>query len=269
MATKPRTWRSTHVSEYAAIKNAIGRCHNPEHQSYQNYGARGITVCQEWRDDPDKFWEYLGPKDDPSLTLERLDNQRGYEPGNVAWVSRSANQRNRRKNRTKEFDCFDTYTHKGETRTFVEWATLASIGVPALRQRWHRGLRGDELLAPRQRACVEYITFNNERMSIFTFANRVGIFYETAYRRIKKHGLTPEQVAAGETKPRSYWKVNVKTFLVDGVPRTIRQLVDESGLTDSTIRGRVHRGINNSAELFAPPSPALSAPRKGSKPSIQ
>lgn len=62
----------------------LQRCTNPKNPGWENYGGRGIRVCDRWR----KFENFLadiGPRPDPSLTLDRLDNDGNYEPGNCAW----------------------------------------------------------------------------------------------------------------------------------------------------------------------------------------
>jgi len=85
----------------------IQRCTNPNHRSYHNYGGRGITVCDRWRD-PWLFAEdierEIGPKPEAVdksgralYELDRIDNDRGYEPGNVRWSTRSEQARNKRK----------------------------------------------------------------------------------------------------------------------------------------------------------------------------
>lgn len=85
-------------AEYAALTNAIHRCHNDKHKQYMDYGGRGIAVCEEWRGEGGaaKFIEHIGPKPSPDLTLDRIDNDRGYEPGNVRWATRKQQAANRR-----------------------------------------------------------------------------------------------------------------------------------------------------------------------------
>lgn len=81
------TWRMMNV-----------RCYDGRHKSYHRYGERGITVCDSWVwSNPLGFRNFVkdvGPKEDPSLTLDRRDNNKGYEPDNCSWVTRREQQNN-------------------------------------------------------------------------------------------------------------------------------------------------------------------------------
>jgi hypothetical protein len=79
---------------------AITRCHSPTARAYEHYGARGIRVCQQWRDDRASFLRYvqtLPGWDDPALEMDREDVDKGYSPGNIRFASRSQNMANRRR----------------------------------------------------------------------------------------------------------------------------------------------------------------------------
>jgi hypothetical protein len=84
--------------EYRAWKHIKGRCHNPNDAAYANYGGRGIELFPAWREDFSAFYAAIGPAPSRSLTVERIDNDRGYEPGNVKWATRREQTRNTRRN---------------------------------------------------------------------------------------------------------------------------------------------------------------------------
>jgi len=75
------------------------RCENPACAAYARYGGRGITVCARWRDSFEAFLADVGPRPSPRHSIDRKDNDKGYEPGNCRWATPSeqnANQRPRR-----------------------------------------------------------------------------------------------------------------------------------------------------------------------------
>jgi hypothetical protein len=82
---------------YAVWLSMIQRCHNPRDRAYSQYGARGVSMCAEWRDDPAAFIRWaLAHGWRKRLTLDRIDNEGPYTPGNCRFVSYTVNGRNRR-----------------------------------------------------------------------------------------------------------------------------------------------------------------------------
>lgn len=80
--------------EYRAWQKMKSRCSNPKHPSFPNYGGRGISVCEAWASFL-QFYEDMGPAPE-GATLDRIDNELGYEPGNCRWASHEIQARNRR-----------------------------------------------------------------------------------------------------------------------------------------------------------------------------
>lgn len=74
------------------------RCTNPKHDAYADYGGRGITVCERWAKSFSAFVDDVGPRP-AGTTLDRRDNSKGYEPGNVRWATSAEQNRNNRGNR--------------------------------------------------------------------------------------------------------------------------------------------------------------------------
>lgn len=95
---RPRTHGMTRHPAYAVWASMRARCGRPSHPAYPRYGGRGITVCAAWRDFA-AFWRDMGPTYQRGLTLERVDNNRGYEPANCVWAGRQAQASNTRRTR--------------------------------------------------------------------------------------------------------------------------------------------------------------------------
>lgn len=85
------------TTEYMAWQSMLQRCHNPRHSNFKHYGARGIFVCDQWRRSFTDFISHIGKKPDSALSLDRIDNEKGYEPGNVRWATAEQQQNNTRR----------------------------------------------------------------------------------------------------------------------------------------------------------------------------
>lgn len=94
-ATINASHRMTGTIEYRTWGNMVSRC-EPDSPDHHLYFDRGIAVCAEWRNSFEKFFAHIGPKPDRDLSIDRIDNDRGYEPGNVRWATAREQRLNQR-----------------------------------------------------------------------------------------------------------------------------------------------------------------------------
>lgn len=107
---------------YYGMKN---RCYNPNEPSYVNYGGRGISICEEWYDKPEKFIEWAKSNGySKELTIDRIDVNGDYSPSNCRWATQQDQANNKRNNRK--------ITVNGETHTVAQWARILDINVHTL-----------------------------------------------------------------------------------------------------------------------------------------
>lgn len=84
--------------EYTSWRQMKSRCHNPRNARFADYGGRGILVCPEWRVSFEAFLAHVGPCPPDKTSIHRIDNDKGYEPGNVKWADDLEQQRHKRNN---------------------------------------------------------------------------------------------------------------------------------------------------------------------------
>lgn len=127
-------WRTPEYKAWTAMQR---RCYAPEDVSYVNYGARGIRVCDKWRLSFETFLADVGPRPVGTngkrgrYTLDRINNDGNYEPGNVRWATWEEQQSNRRSSRRIAFN--------GMELTIAEWARRIGISRQAVRYRLEQG----------------------------------------------------------------------------------------------------------------------------------
>jgi len=81
-------------SLYDAWNNMKQRCLRPGHKGFHRYGGRGITICNQWLQSYENFRQDMLPLWQKGLQLDRIDNNRNYEPSNCRWATRSENMKN-------------------------------------------------------------------------------------------------------------------------------------------------------------------------------
>lgn len=123
---------------YRRWQHMIQRCHNPNDKDYARYGAKGVYVCDRWRfgDGNESgftlFMQDAGSYARRHLTIDRIDNSRGYEPGNIRWATAKEQANNRSSTKFLTID--------GDTRPLSEWCRMYGIGPKTILYRLKQGM---------------------------------------------------------------------------------------------------------------------------------
>ena len=120
MNHKPVHHGMTNTKLYNLYKNMVHRCYNPNHKDYKNYHDRGIGVCDEWRNNAKSFLDWaLNNGYEQGLSIDRIDNNKGYSPDNCRWATATEQANNRSTSIRLEY--------KGEIKSLNEIAQLEGI----------------------------------------------------------------------------------------------------------------------------------------------
>lgn len=131
------------------------RCTNKNYKNYHRYGERGIKLCDEWNESFEnfKFWAERNGYSD-SLTIDRIDNDKGYEPTNCRWATKKEQANNRVTNIKLEYD--------GRKLSITEWSRIVGIIPKTIKERLNRGWSvEDALTKPINEKCI-----NNRKRGI-------------------------------------------------------------------------------------------------------
>lgn len=123
--------RMIDTAEYQAWHKMRSRCKNPTDKRYKYYGGRGITVCRRWDDDFLAFLSDVGKRPSTRHSLDRIDVNGHYEPGNVRWATRDVQANNRR--------CVMQITAFGRTLTAKAWSKETGLSAKLIYARMRSG----------------------------------------------------------------------------------------------------------------------------------
>lgn len=121
----------SNTAENLAWKNIKQRCLNPKNKHYKNYGGRGITICDRWRDSFENFLEDMGERPSPKHSIDRIDNNQGYYKENCKWSTKSEQNSNKRNS--------NNAIYKDKRTTLVSLAKEYNIKKSTLNNRLHLG----------------------------------------------------------------------------------------------------------------------------------
>lgn len=178
---KNRTHGMTGTPLYFIWRGVLNRCTNPTVKSYKTYGARGITISDEWKDfqcfydDMHASYSIHRNLHDNDTTLERVDNAKGYCRENCRWATRSEQMKNTSLTRNVTID--------GETQHLEDWCHHFGISSSAVYRRVRKGMSFAEALCiPANRGHL--LTIDGETLNIREWSDRMGLNETTIFDRL-------------------------------------------------------------------------------------
>ena len=239
---------------YTSMK---GRCYNPKTTSYKNYGGRGIDVCNEWLENPQAFndWAIDNGYTD-TLTIDRINNYRGYSPDNCRWV-------------TKEFNCAHLRTTRyvtvnGITHTLPEWCEIIGLQEDRLTHTYKS--KGEnaviKLISDYLNSGIKPKTFNRTELTIdgitltaAEWAKKLGLKntnYLNEYYTIHGKSKTLKRIQEIIDNPGSYKHQahDPKIITIDGISKSLSQWCDDLSLTKSTMYSKYRKNPKKVTKLI-------------------
>ena len=227
------------------------RCYKQNCNGFERYGGIGITVCEEWfNNDIVTINNVRGTKGwfafkkwalnngyREGLTLDRIDNSKGYCPDNCRWVTKKEQANNRRSNH------FITY--KGKTQTIAQWCDELGLNSCRVRSRlttYHWSI--EKAFEVKDKANEKNITYKNKTQNLKDWAMELGIDADTLCKRLKKYKWTVER--AFETKVRK----NTKKVTYKGKTQSIKEWANELNICYTTLTSRLRNPRFNIEEAF-------------------
>lgn len=264
------------LAEYHLWLKIRRRCHSPNDKNYYCYGAKGISMCPEWRTSFAEFYNYIGPQPSDDYTLKRLDIRKDYEPGNVSWrkIGEPRNPDVVPKYLRSEYNIWEGIVQRCCNEKCDAWDKYGGRGI-TICDRWRNSsdafledmgprpskfhsvdridvngnyepsncrwaTQKEQMRNMRRNVHIEY---QGRKMTIAEFSELTDVTQKTMYQRIKD-GITGEALIAPNHK--------TKTYYLNGKEYTTRELAQLSTVPRATITLRLSDGWDVEKAVFQP-----------------
>lgn len=200
ISAKATTHGQSTLLEYDIWASIKQRCYNEKCDAYSKYGGRGITIADEWKNSFETFYKDMGPKPSKKHSIDRRENDEGYNKDNCRWATRKEQQNNVSNN--------IFYTYKGETKNLLDWCKELELNFSTIYSRIYRGMLFEVAIKITKLSAdtlyeIDGITktllewCDNSRLLLAIIRNRLsnGWTFEEALRPIEKEVFEVEDSA--------------------------------------------------------------------------
>ena len=217
--------------EYKTWQRIIGKCHNPRHARYENYGGRGFVFDDFYRYSFLNFLNEVGecPIPKEKYTIERIDNDKGYVTNNMKWLVSEMQAINKTTNRIVEYN--------GKKQPLAVWCKDLGLQYNTVLTRLRRGLEFAEAIKPDPPKICGDVIYKGEILSLTTFCRELGLNFDTVCK-LYSEGFSGDEIAVMKEAK----KVNKsKLYEYMGVSMTIPKWAKKFGLNPSTVRDKLKK----------------------------
>jgi hypothetical protein len=166
---------SNKSSEYRTWVGMKQRCYNPNDPSYKSYGGRGITIDKGWMESFELFLKDVGYKPTPKHSLDRIDNNRNYEPSNCKWATQKEQTNNTRRNKLIEVN--------GVKLSIAECSKIYGIKYTTLTARLRANKNNTSFRTGRN---YVFYTYLGQVLTASEWRDRININKKTFYKKLKQ-----------------------------------------------------------------------------------
>lgn len=178
-AHKTKAKENRNTPEYTVWAALKARCTNPNSPQWNDYGGRGITVCDRWLNSFDAFLTDMGFRPSADHSIDRKDNNGPYSPNNCRWATKEEQSRNTRRTHLIEY--------QGETKCLTDWAIQFNLSPKCLSYRLANGWDFEKAIkVPDGYGNRRIIEYKGEFLSLEQLAERFDINIRTLQDRIYK-----------------------------------------------------------------------------------
>lgn len=217
------------TNTYQSWRGMKSRCHHKKSTQWEWYGARGIAVCDRWRYNFLDFLADMGEAPSADHSIDRIDCNGNYEPGNCRWATHDQQQVNKRQRKDSAL-----LIHNGETLSVTEWANKLGINRHTIFSRVRQGFTTEEILSREGRKAKPLTTPTKREIKVLV----------REFRPKREADKTPAKHSA--------------LLTYEGQTLSVTEWAKSLGINRATIFARLRLGWSTEAALFREVQPGVS-----------